>query len=172
MNEGKYTMRATAGGLGKTKSGNPQIGVELMVSQGDGLGERITWYGYFTDASKDITFRTLRTLGWEGDDLSNLAGIDKNEVTVYLKEEEWEGKWSLKVKGIYPLGGAGIANPMSDAEAKSFAAVMKGDAIASRTGSGSKTESGKPRPKSKAKPPPDNARMPADDQPLDDDIPF
>jgi hypothetical protein len=159
MDEAKYTMRAIAGGLGKTHGGNPQIGVELVVTQGPNAGERITWYGYFTDKAKEITFRTLRTLGWEGDDLSNLAGIDKNEVTVYVKNEEYQGVWSLKVKGIYPLGGAGLANPMSEAEAKSFAAVMKGDAIASR-GNGSSA----PKPKAKAE------RKPA--QHADDDIPF
>lgn len=179
MDSGQYyTMKAFTGGLGKTKGGHPQLGVELQVTEDNCLGERITWYGYFTDKSKEITFRTLRTLGWEGDDLSDLRGIDKNEVRVLVAEEEYEGKHTLKVKGIYPLGGAGLVNPMTEAEAKAFAATMKGDVIAARTAAGSKTESSKPRGKTKATPPPDNARMPPPRDPpdfggaADDDIPF
>ena len=168
-----YTMKAVAGGLGKTQGGNPQLGVELQVVEENCRGERITWYGYFSDKAKEFTFRTLRTLGWEGDDLSNLAGIEKNEVRVLVADEEYEGKVSLKVKGVYPLGGAGLANPMTEAEAKAFAATMKGDVIAFRNAAGSKTESSKPRPKSKAAAPPANAKLPPrDEYGQDDDIPF
>jgi len=169
-----YTMKAVAGGLGKTQGGNPQLGVELQVVEENCRGERITWYGYFSDKAKEFAFRTLRTLGWEGDDLSNLTGIEKNEVRVLVAEEEYEGKLSLKVKGVYPLGGAGLANPMTEAEAKAFAATMRGDVIAFRNASGTKTESSKPRPKTKATPPPSSARLPDRDfgEPSDDDIPF
>lgn len=173
MNEGKFTMRGRAGALGKTGKGTPQIGVELVVTQGEFTGETIVWYGYFSDAAQEITFRQLRTLGWEGDDLSNLAGIDKNEVTVYLKEEEYNGEYNLKVKGIYPLGGAGIANPMSDAEAKAFAAQQKGNAIASRTAGQPKPGENRKKP-SRPKSPPQHMGqdVPSDRHGADDDIPF
>lgn len=167
MNEGRYTMRAVGGALGKAKTGTPQIGIELAVTQGEEVGQKIWYYGYFTDAAQEYTFKALRTMGWEGDDLTDLKGIEKNEVTVIVALEEYDGKENLKVKGIFPLGGSGVANPMSDAEAKKFAALMKGAAIASRT-------AGQPAPgenrkkQSRPKPPP------ADDfgAPADDDIPF
>jgi hypothetical protein len=175
MNEGRYTMRAIGGALGHAKTGTPQIGIELAVTEGDYVGQRIWYYGYFSDAAKEYTFRALRTLGWEGDDLTDLRGIEKNDVTVIVAAEEYNGNSSLKVKGIYPLGGSGVANPMDDAEAKKFAALMKGDAIASRT-------AGQPAPgenrkkQSKPKPPPSGG---ASDgayggmmNPSDDDIPF
>lgn len=126
-------MRALGGALTTAKTGTPGIGIELAVTQGDEVGQKIWYYGYFSDAAKEYTFKTLRTLGWETDDLTDLRGIDKNEVSVIVALEEYNGQENLKVKGVYPLGGAGVANPMSDAEAKRFAATMKGDAIASRT---------------------------------------
>lgn len=171
-----YTMRGVSGGLGKTKDGKPQLGIQLMVVDGDDCaGETITYYGYFSDNAKAYTFTNLRTLGWEGDDLSNLEGITKNEVRVLVAEEEYNGAYSLKVKGIYPLGGAGLANPMSEAEAKTFAKTMMGDVISHRTGGQPSAASSKPKPKA---PPKNQSRRNGPDEydsfggASDDDIPF
>jgi len=148
MEDGRYKAQASSWGLGYTKGGKPQIAIEMRVLDEEASGELITWYGYFTDAAKERTFSALRTLGWEGDDLANLNGLDKNEVSITVKSEEWEGSWTQKVAWINPLGGLGLKNPMTPEQAKSFAATMKGDAIASRGGT-SKPAS---RPKPKAKP--------------------
>lgn len=163
MEDGRYTMRGVAAALGKAATGTPQIGVDLVVTQGENAGERIAWYGYFTAGAQEFAFRALRDLGWEGDDLTNLAGIDKNEVTVYVGTEEYKGELKQKVKAIYPLGVAGIANPLTEAEAKVLAAQLKGAAIASRG----------PKPASKPKAPTksETERRSILDK-TDDDIPF
>lgn len=169
MEDGRYTMRGIAGALGKANTGTVQIGVELEVTQGESQGERITYYGFFTANAQEYTFRTMRDLGWEGDDLTNLAGLDKNEVTVYVGTEEWKGELKQKVKAIYPLGGAGIANPLTEAEAKVLAAQLKGAAIASR---GPKPAS-KPKAKKPAPQDSDSTRGAYGGAgSSDDDIPF
>lgn len=168
MEDGRYVMRGIAGALGKANTGTPQIGIELMVTQGESEGQRITYYGFFTPNASEYTFKTMRDLGWEGDDITNLAGLDKNEVTVYVGTEVHEGKQRQKVKAIYPLGGAGIANPLSDTEAKVLAAQMKGAAIASRSAKPADKPKSKPatRQTTRQLPPADFGGNP------DDDIPF
>ncbi len=173
MEDGYYTMKGVAGGLGNAKTGTPQIAVQLVVSQGPAKGESITWFGTFTDNATEYTFAALRTLGWEGDDLTNLAGLDKNEVRVHVKTEEYQGKWNQKAKGIYPLGGLGLANPMSERDAKAFAATMKGAAVASRSAVASaKPANGKPKAKPAARQQPAGRGPDFADMPNDDDIPF
>lgn len=131
MIPGRYKGRAASWGLGHSEKGTPQIAIELQVTEGDLIGESITLYGAFTDAAHPYTFKTMRTLGWEGDDLGDLTGIDKNEVSFVVAEEEYNGERKLKVKGVYPLGVA-LKNPMTPEQTRAFAAQMKGAAVASR----------------------------------------
>lgn len=143
MDDGRYVARACAGALGYTSKQKPQIAIDLEITQGESAGQHVTWYGYFSDAAHERTFAALRTLGWEGDDLSDLTGIDKNEVSITLKSEEYEGKWTQKVAWINPLGGLVLKDRMDASQLKAFAASMRGAAIASRSGNGAST----PKPK-------------------------
>ncbi len=164
MEAGRYKARAVSAGLGYTSGDKPQVAVELQITEGDAAGELVTWFGYFTDKTHERTFSALRTLGWQGDDLSDLTGIDANEVSITMKEEEYEGKLALKVAWINPLGGVGLKKPMTPAQAKAFAGQMKGAAVASR---GLKTGNAKPAGKPTTK-----QQVPADYPSGDDDIPF
>ena len=141
MQEGRFKARACSWGLGYTSTGKEQVAVELKLTEEVFTGERITWYGYFTEGTQERTFESLRALGWEGDDLSNLTGLDKNEVSIVVQGEEYQGRTSLKVKFINPLGGLALKETMTPDQAKAFARRMKGWAVASRQAKPANAES-------------------------------
>lgn len=130
--EGTYRARGVLGALGMTSTGREQVAVELQILDENFAGATITWFGYFTEETQERTFESLRTLGWKTDDLSNLDGINANEVKIVLKDEEYDGKWRLKVAWINKPGGLALKTPMNEQQARSFAAQMKGRAMASR----------------------------------------
>lgn len=106
---GVHRVRATACALGETQTGKEQIGVELEFFECE--GERLTWYGFFTDASLEITLRALRALGWQGDDITELDGVEDatsllpSEAEAVVQEETYEGKTRLRVAFVNAAGG-------------------------------------------------------------------
>jgi len=139
LEPGIYRARAVTGELGYTNKGDEQIAVSFEIL--DQAGFRITWYGSFSteitgQAKKspvERTFETLRVCGWSGDDVSDLTGLEQNEVEVVIEINEWEGKESNRVKWVNALGGGlALKNVMPPDAKKAFAARMKGQAIASR----------------------------------------
>ena len=153
MKPGKYIAKARSGRLAHTGTGREQIALDCATVD---TGETITWYGLFgdepvTDAGEtitDLTFKALRVFGWKGNDLTDLAGIENNEVELVVVHEEWKGKVSSKVKFVNKPGGMGLKSPMSDAQATKFSASMKA-AAAKVTADGSPAP--KVAPKSTAK---------------------
>lgn len=129
--KGVYRGRGVSGGLGDSAAGNPQIGVNLEILNGELAGERITWYGTFGDelkgaqkqTSTQTTYETLRALGWEGTDLTDLTGIDQNDVEFMVDHEDYNGKSRTKVKWVRRAGVV-FKNPMTPDKAKAFAAQM------------------------------------------------
>lgn len=167
LKAGTFTVKGVRGALGYTNTGKEQVGVELcVVDDGEFFGERITWYGYFTEKTFDRTIESLRILGWDGDDLSDLTGLDRNEAQAVIEEDEYDGKLRLKVQWINAKGGLAIQKPMGDSEAASFAQRMKGRVLSHRQKNGgavaqtASTRSGA-RGRDDVPPPPS-----------DDDIPF
>lgn len=151
--KGSYRGRGVSGGLGNTSTGQPQVAVELQVTEeGEFHGETITWFGYFTEGTEDRTLDSLRILGWKTDDLSNLDGICDNEVRFVVDEEEYQGKVRTKVKWINRIGGLALKSPMSPQDAKAFAAQMKGKAIASRQAGGAQQATPGTRPAQQSRP--------------------
>lgn len=137
MNDGIYRARAKEAKLGTTNTGKEQIAVLLETvhdETGEFTGSTITWFGYFTDKAIEGTFRALRRLGWQGNDLSDLSTIGTKDVVIVVESEEYEGKFRPKVKWINdPDGGGGglaLKTPLDDARAKQFAAKMKGAVVA------------------------------------------
>lgn len=162
LKSGTFTIKGVRGMLGFTNSGKEQVAVELsVVDEGDFFGERITWYGYFTELTFDRTLESLRILGWNGDDLSDLSGIDQNEAQAVIEEEEYDGKLRLKVKWINAKGGLALQKPMSDGEASAFAARMKGRVLAHKQKNGGPSAAPRSTGRDDSPPPPG-----------DDDIPF
>src|SRR6185312_4767180 len=104
-------------------------------------GKRLPWYGGFSteitgNAKKspcERTFETLRTCGWQGDDLSDLTGIDANEVEVVIEIDTYEGEERNRIKWVnQPGGGAALKNVMAPDARKAFAAKMRGQALRSK----------------------------------------
>jgi hypothetical protein len=141
--QGRYKARCVEAALSKTSTGREQVAALLEVTQGEHAGEQLTWYGHFTDKTTERTFESLRHLGWEGDDLTDLRGIDANEVSVVIEHEEGQdGRTYPRVKWINGNGGGlAVKERLDDAAARAFAARMKGAAIASRSKNG-----GAPKP--------------------------
>lgn len=148
--KGYYRARAIAGQLSTSKNkGTPQVELEFELLDEQYLGRRVNWCGYFTEKTEARTLESLRHCGWQGDDLTDLAGISDNEVQLVIDHEDYDGKTYARVQWVNRLGGVGFGAPMEDAAKRAFAARMRSKAAASRvTGGGS----AKPAPKKPAKP--------------------
>jgi hypothetical protein len=137
IEDGRYRARGVTAALGRTSTGKEQVAVEFELLDAEGNpGPHITWFGYFTDATYERTIEALRHCGWEGDDLANLSGVDANEVSLVIKAEEYNGKWTPKVQFVNAPGGGGLAlrEQLSAEEARAFAAGMKGRILALKQG--------------------------------------
>ena len=137
ISKGKHKGRAVTAVLGFTeKSGKEQVLVDFEIVDGPHAGEHISWFGFFTDATTDTTIGSLRHCGWKGDDLSNLEGVNDNEVELVVEHETYDNKERAKVRWVNKIGGATLKHAMTDAESKSFAARMRGAVIAQRAKGG------------------------------------
>jgi hypothetical protein len=174
---GKYAARATSGALATAKTGTPQVGVEFQITQGEHAGQCMTWYGFFTDLTTDRTIESLRHCGWQGDDLSDLRGIDANEVQIVIDEEQdKEGNFRQRIRWVNAMGGLALQGRMDEQSAKAFAASMRARAAAIRPG-GAKPAAkpgtnGAARPSSSRSSPPPHTDADRRGAPGDDDIPF
>jgi hypothetical protein len=138
IDEGTYMVRGVEAALGYTSGAEPkeQVAVELVILDGgEHEGKRITWYGFFTEKTIETTLKSLRTLGWEGDDLSDLSGIDtKDAYAVIAHEEGQDGKVRARVRWINesPNGGLALKTRMDEGAAKAFAERMRGHVLAAK----------------------------------------
>lgn len=71
------------------------------------------------DASP-FSLERLRAMGWEGDDVRKLDGIDKNDVDVEIKYEEFDGAIRLRAQVITRTTFT-FKNVMNDIAADRFA---------------------------------------------------
>jgi len=166
---GTHKARAVDCVLGMTGTGKEQVGVLFEHVE---TGERITWYGYFTDGTFERTIESLRYMGWQGTDLLDFrqglpAGCD-NEVDVVVEDEtdERDGKVRRKVRWVNGNGGVAVKETLDDAQARVFAARMKAKVAALHA------KTGGPKPASKPKPPSRVAQSASGEVLVEDDIPF
>jgi hypothetical protein len=173
---GRYRARGVEAALGMTGTGKEQVAILLRVVEegGENHGAELTWYGYFTEKTAERTLESLRHLGWTGDDLTDLSGIDANEVSIVVEHEEGQdGKLRARVQWINaPGGGLAMKDRLDGAAAKAFATRMRGMAIASRDKQRAQAGAANgPRPA--AQPRPRAAAAGGGDPGFgDDDIPF
>lgn len=141
---GTHRARAIDAALGMTSTGKEQIAI--MFERVD-TGERINWYGYFTDGTIDRTIESLQYIGWTGSDLSEFlgglpAGCD-HEVDIVVEEEEdaRDGTMRAKVRWINRAGsGVAIKDRLTDDQARSFAARMRSKIGAAQAKAGNTTK--------------------------------
>lgn len=122
MNAGHQKARAAEWAIGVASTGNKQVAIDFELSDGK---EHITWYGSLSEAAFDRTIESLRYCGWEGDDLSNLAGLDKNEVSLDIGWDDYGGQNRLKVNWVNRVGGVAMKDQLAGDELRAFAAQMK-----------------------------------------------
>lgn len=150
---GTYTARAVSAALGLTDSGKEQIAIDFVVLDEGFAGQHITYYGYFTEKTEDRTLESLRYCGWRGDDLTDLSGIDANEVRIECENDTYEGKTRLKVAWVNGMGGLALKTPMTPDQTRAFAARMKAKAAASRMKVGAPPRNDAPPPTDADAPP-------------------
>lgn len=112
--------------LGESDGGKPYLGVSFKVKDTlDGEEKFVGWRGFFTEATTDRTIESMRYMGFEGDDLSNLVGLDKNEVELVVEDEEYEGKMYPRVQWVNKPRGPMVKNELDGQKLSAFAAQMK-----------------------------------------------
>jgi hypothetical protein len=180
LEEGTYRGRASRAKLGKTSTGKEQVAVEFTFV--DPPGRRMTWFGFFTEATFDRTIEALRYCGWTGTDLADFAAADgllppgmDQEVELVVEHDEYKGKVSAKIAWVNSGGGLALKDALSADQARSFAARMKGKILALDQSVGRKpAPQSKPaaRPQTQTTPPTDLLDNQADGAPDGEDIPF
>lgn len=173
LGNGSHLVTVVSHVLGRSKEKNtPFVAVEFE-SEGS-IGERITWWGYLSDAAYERTVNSLRVLGWEPADhnglISSLNGTDilKGALCeIVVETETYEGKQRPKVKWVNPVGGGGGAGgPMSEDEATALSAQLRQKLLSAA----------KPTPNAKpGTAAPNGRRVPATShagRPDDSDLPF
>lgn len=123
---GVYHAVAQDWGLDSSgEKGTASLAIEFRVISGPHEGELIHAWLYLTDKALDISVRSLRRLGWKGNDLNELDNKGGNLATPVMIDcqiEEYNGQSSLKVKWINQLGPQRRA---PGAEFAGFAEAMK-----------------------------------------------
>lgn len=176
--EGDYLARALQWKFGVTEKGAPQIAVLFEITQdGAQKGRKITKYLYFTEKTTDRSADSLRYMGWEGTDFTELqeggsGRLDKEEVTIVIERKpDQHGAMRNEVAWVNRASGIRLKNEMSKDQVADFAKMMseklRQSDIRRRTKeSGSnKVDDG---PRREPTPPPPSGSPPVSD----DDIPF
>lgn len=165
---GRHLVQVASHVLGRSGTkGTPHVAVLFE----DANGDRITWYGYLTDAALEGTMKALGVLGWDPmkfdgrvDSLNGTDLLRGQEAEIVVEMEEWNGEPRPKVKWVNEPGGGGLGDGMSQDEASSFAADLRQRILSA------------PKPKVSAAPgharPRPSAAVPAGVDDDLDDLPF
>lgn len=85
--EGYYRAKARSAKMEATQAGNPVVVLDFELTEGEYVGQRIKWDGYFSDKTAERSIEALIHCGWTTGDLSDLTGIDANVVSLQIKHE-------------------------------------------------------------------------------------
>ena len=173
INKRYYRGKAKEWTMSEASTGKPMLVVLFDVLTEGAAEKALTWRGFFTEATMDRTIEAMRHMGFEGDDLSDIVGLDRLEVDLVVEDEEYtdetsgEVKTSAKVQWVNKPRALSVKTVLEGDKLKSFAAEMKAafrkvDAAA-----------GKRTPAPAAKRPAPSGPQGAEPPPLSDaDIPF
>jgi hypothetical protein len=168
--EGKFrawVREGTEPKLGESSHGTPRVEVEIEVESGD----YILWDGYLSDGALDITLKSLRAMGFQGDNIEDLSTVGSKEFEIVTKFEEYKGKQYCRVKFVNDIGGGRVAMPPE--KKKKFAADLRGK-IRALEGAAGKAAPTPARPARPSRPAPAARTAPATgakpepEDPLDD----
>jgi len=121
---GVHKARAVKGSEQSTvdSGGNLMLAVDMCLLDS---GENVTITLSFAGKAPEYSIKKLRMLGWVGDDIDNLEGIDRNEVEVRIFEDIFEGKPRRKAELVFGGGAFKFENQLDARQKKSFAAQFK-----------------------------------------------
>lgn len=144
---GKFLTRCKEWAIGATKAEEPQV--FLAFQDVEGVGQPPAYYGTFGEKALVHTMKALRACGYKGSDVINdldtaHCGLDANMVEIVVEHEQYEGKWSAKLKWVN-VPGAGVKTLAPDKKA-AFAQTLKAKILA--------LELGQPKPASQTDGPP------------------
>lgn len=133
IGKGTWKARGVEAALGIANTGTEQVAVLCEFLEGPHQGERITWYGFLTDAAKKRTIESLIHFG-VGNDLTDLSGVTTQDVYLVVDHEEYQGETHAKVKWVNSGAGGALAMKatMDKARAAAVAQRLKGDIAAAR----------------------------------------
>ena len=159
---GFHPARAIAGSeqYGTTDKGTDQIVLDLHLTT---LDRTVSTVLFFSDKAYPYSIERLQACGWTGEDVTNLVGIDANEVTAEIRYEVYEGKDRMKVNIATGGGRIKLDAPMDAAAKRGFSARMK---QLIKIGSGAAAKPAIPAPRQGAR------QELVDPGYQDDDIPF
>src|SRR6478609_8650524 len=103
---GSYQAVAKEFVFGRASTGSEQIVVSFEIANGDQVGQRIAWRGYFTEKTEERTLESLEYAGWDGVSLGKLSGLGSKPCVIVVEHEEGQdGKTYAKVQWVNSLGG-------------------------------------------------------------------
>lgn len=112
---------------GGDEGGKPFANLSMRVVEGPDTGRNLYKRCYLTEAAAPITFKQLRALGWTGTKLSKAMadGLGTRKATVRLTVEEYKGKLTENVSGIYEPKPRGTKNPVDATSLDAFDALFE-----------------------------------------------
>ena len=121
---GKHEAKPLDYQFGKSaKKGTEMVSVTFRFVDGPNKDKKITWSGYFTEGSAKRTMDALEYCGWDGIDLSNMAGFGSKNVELVIEPDE--NPEYQRVAWVNRLsGGRGPATVYAGGEVKSLAERM------------------------------------------------
>lgn len=128
---GDYPMRASEAELTETPDGKPQVYIRLQTVEAP--QRSISWYlGFGSEKAEEFTMKSLRSLGFVGNDLTKLsAEMLPNTVEAHLENDTFKSKKSgedkteLRVKWVNGPNDGPRTKPLAPEKAMSFAERMK-----------------------------------------------
>lgn len=107
MGPGKYRAKALVHKFGKSKNNTEQVYVDFEITAGPFAGQRLGWYGFFTEKTAERTLESLEYAGWDGQSLAELKGLGSKEVelVVDLEKNEQDGREYLRVRWVNRVSG-------------------------------------------------------------------
>jgi hypothetical protein len=128
--EGEYPVVCVGWRVGRAKSKIEQVGLRLRIVKGPDAGQTMLWYGSFHDNSSEITIKSLRALGFDGNDISDRAAWERmiaaaTEATAVVQHDTYQNKTRAKVAWI---NGADVVmqDELNENELRAFGQRMRG----------------------------------------------
>ena len=122
----KYVAKAVHAELGHAKTGTEMIAVLFEITEGEYTGQRITWWGYFTEKTARRAVESLKYTGWRGD-WESWDGLGTKRVELDVQEEaDGQGGSRLRVQWVNPVSIIKKDSVMSSTQRVAFASKMRG----------------------------------------------